>query len=272
MKRNDASSALSLPIPFPFLCLLLLCLWAWPLAAQEGEHSPHRHEGHHEHHGEHEEHHGEHEEHHGEHEEHHGDHPHHQQGFQHDFDDVERWVKVFDDPERVLWQKPEEVVEKLGVEKGMRVADLGAGTGFFLDYLSPAVGEEGEVLALDVSEPLVEHMRQRAAEARMENVTARVVEPDDPGLEAGSVDRILVVDVWHHISNRGDYAARLHEDLSPGGRVMVVDFTLESPEGPPKEHRLPPEAVAEELRAGGFEVEILEETLPRQYVVVGTKG
>lgn len=259
MRTIEASSALSLPA----LCLFvgfLVC--APPLVAQE-EQSPHRHQEHQEHH--------KHEKH-GERHAGHGDHQQHREGFQHDFDDVEHWVRVFDDPQRVLWQKPREVVEKLGVEKGMRVADLGAGTGFFLDYLSPAVGPEGRVLALDVSEPLVAHMRERAAEAGMENVEARLVDPDDPGLDAGSVDRILVVDVWHHISNRGDYAAKLYEDLAPGGRLMVVDFELDSPEGPPKKHRLPPEVVAEELRAGGFEVEVLEESLPRQYVVVGTKG
>lgn len=200
----------------------------------------------------------------------HGDH--NSPGFQHDFSDVERWAKIFDDPERVDWQKPEHIIDLMKVEPGMHVADLGAGTGFFLGYLSVAVGEGGKVQALDVADSLVDHMRERAAEAGWDNVTSRLVATDDPAFEPGSMDRVLIVDVWHHISNRADYAERLLAGLSPTGQVVVVDFTLDSPEGPPKQHRMAPEQVVAELEAGGLKAWVVEdEDLPRQYVVVASR-
>lgn len=200
----------------------------------------------------------------------HGDH--NSPGFQHDFSDVERWAKIFDDPERVDWQKPEHIIDLMNIEPGMHVADLGAGTGFFLGYLSVAVGESGKVQALDVADTLVDHMRERAAEAGWDNVTSRLVATDDPAFEPGSMDRVLIVDVWHHISNRADYSEKLLAGLSPTGQVVVIDFTLDSPEGPPKKHRMAPEKVVAELEAGGLKAWIVEnEELPRQYVVVAAR-
>jgi predicted methyltransferase len=86
-----------------------------------------------------------------------------------------------------------------------------------------------------------------------------------------SVDRILVVDVWHHIDGRGAYAAKLREALKPGGKVFVVDFELSATHGPPAEHRLSSGTVERELAAAGLVAETLTETLPDQYIVVGTR-
>ncbi len=152
----------------------------------------------------------------------------------------------------------------------MVVADVGAGTGYFLPHLSPAVGESGRVLALDVEPGMVAHMSQRIAQAAMGNAEARRVAPDDPGLAAGSADRILIVDTWHHIDDREAYGARLRQALRPGGRVVVVDFTPDSPHGPPPAMRIPAEQVQRELEAAGFEARIVEESLPYQYVVQAT--
>lgn len=190
-------------------------------------------------------------------------------GMQHDFSDAERWVKVFDDPDRAKWQKPEEVVELMEIEPGMQVADIGAGTGYFLGYLAAAVGEEGRVLGLDPEQNLVDHMNKRAAEAGWKRVRAKTIPFDSPGLSDRSTDRILIVDTWHHIESRAAYAAKLREALRPGGAVVVVDFTRESPKGPPVQHRLTAEELAGELEAGGLVARVVEERLPYQYVVVG---
>ena len=200
---------------------------------------------------------------------HHGGH--HGPGHHHDFSDVERFAAIFDDPERDAWQRPAEVVRLLDVAPGATVVDLGAGTGYFAPHLSGAVGAEGSVLALDVEPNMVEHMRRRFREAGLVNAEARVVSPEDPGLDPESVDRVLVVDTWHHVGDRAAYAARLREALRPGGSVLVVDFTADSPRGPPLDLRLTEEAVAAELRAGGLEVDVLEETLPYQYAVRGRR-
>lgn len=192
-------------------------------------------------------------------------------GMHHRFEHAEDWAPMFDDPARDVWQRPAEVVRLLALSAGMTVVDLGAGTGYFLHYLSPTVGAEGHVLALDVESDMIRYMKERAAKEQLENVEPRLVQPDDPDLPDGSVDRILVVDTWHHIAGRAAYSKKLAAALKPGGFVMIVDFTKESKNGPPPEMRLSPEQVAVDLAGGGLDAAAVKESLPEQYVVIGRK-
>jgi len=189
----------------------------------------------------------------------------------HRFEHADEWVPVFDSPDRDRWQKPGELVALLAITPGMTVVDLGAGTGYFMPYLTAATGPSGKLLALDVEADMVRYLGERATREGRPNVEARQVAPDDPGLAAASVDRILIVDTWHHIGDRVAYAGRLAAALRPGGSLWVVDFTLDSDIGPPVEHRLAAADVAAELRAAGLEAEVMaaaDEPLPNQYVVV----
>lgn len=197
---------------------------------------------------------------------------HHGEGMTHDFSDVARFEAMFDAPGRAAWQRPVEVVGHLGAAPGQTVVDLGAGTGYFLPYLAAAVGPSGHVVALDSEPAMVEHIQRRAEREGLRVVEARAVEAGDPGLAAASADGILIVDTWHHLPERAQYAARLREALRPGGTVLVVDFTLEAQQGPPVAARIAPEAVVQELEAGGLDAEIVSETLPDQYVVRGTRA
>lgn len=187
----------------------------------------------------------------------------------HRFEDAEKWAPLFDDPARDAWQRPADVVAALRIEAGMTVADLGAGTGYFEPHLARAVGPSGAVLALDIEPDMVRYLRERAAREKLANVRPALVPLDDPALAPGSVDRILIVDTWHHIADRAAYARKLRAALRPGGAVAIVDFTLDSERGPPKHHRTPPDTVIAELSAAGLSGEVIEEPLPDQYIVIG---
>jgi ubiquinone/menaquinone biosynthesis C-methylase UbiE len=188
----------------------------------------------------------------------------------HRFRSAEDWAKLFDHPSREEWQKPDEVVALTALSPGMTVVDVGAGTGYFLSRLSAAVGTDGSVIATDIEPDMVRYMKERAEREELANVQVLVAPADDVGVPAGSADRILFVDVWHHIADRERYAARLARALKPGGSVIVVDFTMESRRGPPG-HKLPPARVVAELGAGGLAAEQVVETLPDQYVVIGRR-
>ncbi|MDH5490401.1 MAG: methyltransferase domain-containing protein [Myxococcales bacterium] len=188
----------------------------------------------------------------------------------HDFSDAEAFAELFDDPSRDEWQRPEALLSQMQLRPGQRVADLGAGTGYFLSRLSRAVGDSGRVFALDTEAAMVAHMRARIAEEGLENVEIREVEAADPGLEEASFDRILIVNTWHHIEDRGAYAALLLRALRPDGSIWIVDFTLESEHGPPVEMRLSAEQVLADFVAGGAVARILDEGLPLQYIVRAT--
>ncbi len=193
-------------------------------------------------------------------------------GHHHRFEDAASWSKVFDDPARDAWQKPAVVVAALSLAPGMAVADVGAGTGYFEPHLSRAVGKDGTVLAVDIEPDMVRHLGERAQREGLGNVQPRLAKPDDPGLADGSVDRILVVDTWHHVDDRVAYARRLARALRPKGFVAIVDFTKTSPEGPPPAMRLAPEEVERELTAAGLRARTRAIDLPYQYLVVGERA
>ncbi len=187
----------------------------------------------------------------------------------HRFEKADDWVPRFESSDRGEWQKPAEVVTLMDITEGMTVADIGAGTGYFLPYLSGAVGKTGKVFALDIEADMVRYMAERAAREHLDNVVAKVVLPDDPQLAPDRVDRILIVNTWHHIPDRVAYVKKLAHSMTPEARLFIVDFTMQSDVGPPTSHRLAPEKVEAELRAGGLEAKVLPNTLPKQYVVVG---
>lgn len=201
--------------------------------------------------------------------EHHGAHgPGHQPPTaSHRFDDVEHWQQVFDDPARDSWQRPDELVRELALFPDDTVADLGAGTGYFLERLARAV-PQGEVLEIDVEPKLVEHMKRRAERAGAGNVRAVLAQPDDPKLPAG-VSVVLVVDTYHHIGDRTAYFKRVKDKLASRGRVVIVDFKPgKLPVGPPEDHKLAPEVVEREMAAAGYARCRSWDGLPYQYFLV----
>jgi len=194
----------------------------------------------------------------------------HHGGMVHRFEDAEAWAKVFDDPARDAWQQPERVIGALALTPAMVVADIGAGTGYFAVRLARAV-PRGQVIATDVEPDMVRYMTERARRDGLANLRAVQTPPDSPQLAKASVDRVLVVDVWHHLGDRAAYARKLAEALRPGGMIAVVDYKLDATRGPSRKHRLAPEAIAGDLRGAGLAAEVAAVELPQQYVVIARR-
>jgi ubiquinone/menaquinone biosynthesis C-methylase UbiE len=187
----------------------------------------------------------------------------------HSFADVDHWVTVFDDPGRDQWQRPAEVVRALGLRPGMTVADLGAGTGYFLRYLSPAVGETGTVLAVEPELNLLGYVRARIEREGESNVVPILASLDTPRIPSGSTDLVLIVDTIHHLDDRLTYFRRLKRVLKPTGRIAVIDWQKrELPEGPPAEHKIAREQVIEEMTAAGYALADEPDFLPYQYFLI----
>jgi ubiquinone/menaquinone biosynthesis C-methylase UbiE len=187
----------------------------------------------------------------------------------HRFDDVERYAKRWDSKERDAWQNPEAVVAALALAPNAQVADIGAGTGYFSLRFAQAL-PQGKVLAIDVEEKMLAHIKQRAEESGLSNVQTVLAGPSDPKIE-GQVDVIFLCNTYHHIGSRSDYFGALKKHLAPGGRLVVVDFKVdqEIPVGPPVAMRISPEQMTQELVKGGYVRASLDrETLPHQYIAV----
>lgn len=184
----------------------------------------------------------------------------------HAFADADAWTQVFDDPARDDWQRPGEVLRALELGPTMTVADVGAGTGYFSVRLARAV-PQGEVIATDIEPDMVRFLNERARREGLPNLRAIQGAHGASGLALRSVDRVLLVNVWHHLGDREEYARDLAAALRPGGRVVVVDFQLTAHRGPPAEMRVAPEAVIAALESAGLSARVSAVALPDQYVV-----
>src|SRR3954471_22630110 len=158
----------------------------------------------------------------------------------HSFGDAEKWSHVFDDPERDAWQKPHAAPHGLPVKPDAVVADLGAGTGYFSARLANML-PKATIYAVDVEPDMVKHLAERAKREGLDNLKPVQAAAGNPRLPA-KVDVVLLVDVYHHIEARERYFQKLAASLLPGARVAVIDFRLDSSEGPPKASPLRPRA------------------------------
>ena len=183
----------------------------------------------------------------------------------HKFDDPERYAKSFDDPARDAWQMPSRVIEALALKSGMSVADIGAGTGYFSMRLAKAPGVS--VFAVDIEPKMIDYLKKRAAAAHLNNVTAVLAGPAGPNLPQ-PVDVILVVDTYHHLPNRPVYFRELRTSLKPGGRVAIVDFRKDAPDGPPVHFRFTPEQIQQEMAQAGYQLQAVHDFLPRQHFLI----
>jgi len=188
---------------------------------------------------------------------------------QHAFDDPAGYAERWEDPERYRWQRPAALVDALGVTAGMTVADIGTGTGYLLPYLDRAVGPAGQVYAVDVSREMLDWVRERAEEDRLASVRTVAASADASGLAPASVDRAIMINVWHHIADRDRYARDLHAALRDGGVLFIVETDPASTHegGPPHHYRLPPAVVIAELEGAGFTASRDDFEIDRQYVI-----
>ncbi len=171
-------------------------------------------------------------------------------------------------PRRAAWQHTSRVVESLELEPGDRVADIGAGDGYFVFLLADAVGPEGRVYAVEVEPELVEKLEEKVREKGYTNVEVVLGEFGDPLLPDQAIDRILLVNTYHHIDDRQDYFARLRTDLAEDGRVAIIEMRsdlngfarwIAHPE-----HWTPVDVLHSEMRAAGYQREKSFDFLPVQ--------
>ena len=184
---------------------------------------------------------------------------------EHKFDDPARYARSFDDPARDKWQMPSRVIDSLALKPGMKVADIGAGTGYFSMRLAKAPGVS--VYAVDIEPKMIDYLKKRAASEHANSVTAVLASATSPNLPE-PVDVILVVDTYHHLPNRPTYFRDLRKSLKPGGRIAIVDFRKEAPDGPPVHFRFTPQQIQDEMTQAGFQLDASHDFLPRQHFLI----
>lgn len=141
----------------------------------------------------------------------------------------------------------ERVMELAEIRRGMTVADLGAGEGYYTTRLAARVGRDGRVLAEDIVPAVRDALAERVARERLENVSVRLGAPANPRLPASSFDRIFMVHMYHEIAQPYEFLWRMRPSLRPGGLVVVVDANRST-----ENHGTPPRLLRCEFEAVGY--------------------
>jgi len=176
-----------------------------------------------------------------------------------------------DRAERIEEEAPDEAIRILRIPKGATVADIGAGTGYMTVLLAAAVGTTGRVYATDLQPQMLDMLRRRLELKKIANVTPVLGEIDDPKLPADSVDLALMVDVYHELARPQTMLRRLREALKPGGRLVLLEYRKEDPTIPIRpEHKMSVREAKTELEAEGFTLSKVDESLPRQHILIFT--
>ncbi len=197
-------------------------------------------------------------------------------GINKSFDDpnVERFIKIFEVESREVYRYRQGIVGLLGLEPGMHIADVGAGTGFFTRILAPQVGESGRVYAVDIAAKFLDHIETKNKEAGIENVVMVQCDQHTTNLAPESVDRIFVCDTYHHFEFPHDTLTSMLRALRPDGRLMIVDFERirgESNAFVLGHVRCGKGTVTDEVLDAGFALEADIPMMHEQYVLVFKK-
>jgi ubiquinone/menaquinone biosynthesis C-methylase UbiE len=176
---------------------------------------------------------------------------------------------ILESPDRDEWQQPEQVMDALGIAEGSRVADVGAGGGWFTVRLARRVGPNGRVFAQDIQPQMIEAIKRRVEREGMTNVTTVLGSTGDPRLP-DNLGAVLIVDTYPQVADPVALLKHVARKLAPNGRLGIVDFKRDGAggPGPPLAERLDPGAIKRDAAQAGLTLRSEETFLRYQYLLV----
>jgi 2-polyprenyl-3-methyl-5-hydroxy-6-metoxy-1,4-benzoquinol methylase len=167
------------------------------------------------------------------------------------FEDVEKYVAFLERPDRAAWQRPDEVVNAVGLTGRETLADLGAGSGYFTFRFARAL-PDGKVVAIDIEPEMIRHIHHKAMSEGVKNVEPVLGKVEDPGIP-GDADVVFVCDVLHHVTNRAHWLGKMANEMKQGARLVLVEFKEgQLPEGPPERMKIPRAQLIELVTGAGL--------------------
>jgi ubiquinone/menaquinone biosynthesis C-methylase UbiE len=189
--------------------------------------------------------------------------------------DVDEAIKTFEGESREVFVKRHEIIAACHVKPGMVVADIGAGTGLHTRLFAKAVGDSGQVFAVDISTKFVEHIRKTSRAQGLRNITPVLCNEDSVDLPPHSVDLVFICDTYHHFEFPFRTLGSISRALKPGGKMVVVDFIRipgVSREWVLNHVRAGQEQVENELKSSGLvKVNEVKKLLSENYIIVFEK-
>jgi predicted methyltransferase len=175
---------------------------------------------------------------------------------------------LLETPDRDQWQKPDLIMDALSIADGSKVADLGAGGGWFTIRLARRVGPNGRVYAEDIQRSMIEAIERRVARENLANVIAVLGTATDPHLPS-DLDAVLIVDVYHELEDPVTLLKNAARTLKPTGRLGIVGYNPgNGGPGPAADQRIDPDAVVKTAAAAGLTLLAREDVPPFQFLLV----
>lgn len=187
------------------------------------------------------------------------------------FGSTEKYIDFLERQDRVTWQKPGAVIEALKLKGDEKIADVGAGSGYFSLRFASAL-PRGRVYAIDVDPAMIHHIRHRVRADTIDNVEVILSDPDDPKIPRDS-EIVFICDVLHHVENKSHWLKRIHGQVEKGTRLILIEYKEgDIPEGPPEWMKMSPEEVTSNALGAGFiHVSTDNDLLPYQTLFVFVK-
>lgn len=176
---------------------------------------------------------------------------------------------LLEGPDRDAWQQPERIMDALGIADGAAVADLGAGGGWFTIRLARRVGPTGIVYAEDIQPEMIESTQRRVEREGLKNVKVVRGTATDPRLPAGSLDAVLMVNIFNELEDPVALLRNVALSLNTRGRVGIVEFKKDGlGPGPELEERVDESRVLRAAEQAGLGLLARESFLRYQYMLV----
>jgi precorrin-6B methylase 2 len=180
-------------------------------------------------------------------------------------------VAFFNRPQRDSEERPELLMNALGIPPGATVADVGSGTGYFTWRLAREVGPTGKVLAIDVQQSMLDLTKAAVTAHKLNNVEYVLATEKDPRLPEKVLDLVFIAYAYHEFGEPEAMMAAVRRSLKPGGRVVILEYAKESNIAPASPlHKMSFEEIRREIEPMGFAIDQLLDFLPVQHGVIFT--
>jgi len=181
------------------------------------------------------------------------------------FDKTEKYIEFLERKDRENWQNPDDIIKKLSLKGDEKIADVGAGSGYFSFRFAEKL-KTGKVYAIDVEPEMIRHIHHKSMTRKIQNIDAIIAEYNDPKVP-GDSDIVFICDVLHHVKKRAEWLKKLHSEMKRGAKLVIIEFKEgKLPQGPPESLKISKEELYELIEAAGFK-KVSEDTkiLPYQY-------